>query len=92
LHAGAACVFEVTVYGTRGAVSMRNVEGSFYDFVAERYVGDSSTPLALPPDDWPGRAAVEWARRLAAGERFDAAVERCVTVHGVLDELYRVRR
>jgi predicted dehydrogenase len=88
LHAGRECVIEASVYGTDGGVSLRNVDGSFYELVAERYDGTLTTVLAAPPDDWPGRAAVDWARRVAAGERFDPAVERLVAVAETLDAIY----
>jgi predicted dehydrogenase len=88
LHAGRECVIEATLYGTDGGVSLRNVDGSFYDLVAERYDGTNTTVLAAPPDDWPGRAAVEWAQRVAAGERYDPAVERLVTVAETIDAIY----
>lgn len=42
----------------------------------------------MPPDDWGGRAAADWARRLAAGERFDPAAERLVSVAEFLDRIY----
>jgi hypothetical protein len=67
---------------------MRNVGGSFYDFVAERHAGAHSERLVEPPDEWGGRAAVEWARRLGAGARFDSAAEDYVRVHDVVDRIY----
>jgi hypothetical protein len=36
----------------------------------------------------PGRAAADWAQRLAAGERFDPCAERLVDVAEVLDRIY----
>jgi predicted dehydrogenase len=88
LHAGRDCVFEASFYGTRGGASVRNVGGSFYDFVAEQHVGTRTRTLARPPDDWGGRAAVEWARRLGEGGRFDAGAFEYVRVHEVLDRIY----
>ena len=73
---------------TRGGASMRNVHGSFYDFVGERYAGTKTTLLAQPPDDWGGRAALRWARQLASGTGFDPDIERVIDVAGVLDEIY----
>ena len=87
LPAGREAVIEGTFYGSQGAASMHNVNGSFYDFRAEHWQGTSSRVLALPPDDWGGRAAVDWARRLAAGERFDPAVSQAEQVAGVLDRI-----
>jgi hypothetical protein len=46
-----------------------------------------ATPSALP-DDWGGRAAVDRARRLAAGERYDAGSRRLVTVAEVINRIY----
>jgi predicted dehydrogenase len=88
LHAGRDCVLEASFYGTHGGASLRNVDGSFFDFVAERFAGTTTETLAVPPDDWGGRAAVDWARRLAAGARFDAAAEEYVRLHEVLDRIY----
>lgn len=88
LHAGRDAVIEASFHGTRGGAALRNVEGSFYDFVAERFDGTRSTLLAEPPDGWGGRAAVDWARRLAAGERFDPEVQHLAEVAAVLDAIY----
>ena len=88
LSAGCDARIEAAFYGTGGGLRLGNVDGSFYDFVAERYNGTSTEPLASPPDDWGGRAAVDWARRLGAGERFDPTADRLVEVAGVLDRVY----
>jgi predicted dehydrogenase len=89
LSAGRDAVIEAALYGTAGAAAMRNVDGSFYDFTAERYRGTSAKQLAAPPDEWGGRAAVEWAERLAAGAGFDPEAERLVDVAAALDAVYR---
>ncbi|MBA2536075.1 MAG: gfo/Idh/MocA family oxidoreductase, partial [Actinobacteria bacterium] len=88
LHAGRDAVIEASFYGSNGAVSVRNVGGSFYDFRCERLRGTSTELLVEPPDDWSGRAAVDWARRLAAGECFDADAEEYVRVAALLDRIY----
>lgn len=88
LPAGHDCEIGVALYGTRGGACLRNVEGSFYDFRAEHLVGTSRRTLAEPPDAWGGRAIVAWARRLAAGEGFDAEAERLVDVAEVIDHVY----
>jgi predicted dehydrogenase len=87
LPAGQDCVFAMEFYGTKGGAAFRNLNGSFYDFVAEHYEGTRRTVLAQPPDAWPGRAAVEWAGRLAEGQRFDARNEELVRVAAVLDAI-----
>jgi predicted dehydrogenase len=88
LHAGRDAVIEASFYGTDGGVSVRNVDGSFYDFRADLHRGTSSEPLAEPPDAWGGRAAVDWARRLGEGARYDPEVEQAVRVAEVLDRIY----
>lgn len=88
LPAGREAVISAAFYGERGGAALNNVEGSFYDLAAERFDGPRRETLAAPPDAWGGRAAADWARRLARGERFDPAAERLVDVAAVLDRLY----
>jgi predicted dehydrogenase len=88
LQAGRDAIISAAFYGTQGGAALRNVDGSFYDFVAERYRGTARETLATPPDAWGGRAAVAWARQLAAGSRFDVEAERFVSVARVLDGIY----
>jgi predicted dehydrogenase len=88
LPAGRDAVIEAHFHGTRAGAAMRNRDGSFYDFVGERHDGTRTTMLAQPPDAWGGRAAVDWARRLAAGERYAASIEPAIQVASVLDRIY----
>jgi len=88
LPAGRDAVIEARFYGTEGGCAFRNVGGSFYDFVAERYDGTRTERLAEPPDDWGGRAVVAWARALGGGAGFDPGVETAVHVARVLDQAY----
>jgi predicted dehydrogenase len=88
LHAGADAQIRASFYGTAGGAEMRNVDGSFYDFAAARLEGVKREILVQPPDAWGGRAAADWACRLAADERFDPACERVVETHRVLDRIY----
>jgi predicted dehydrogenase len=89
LQAGCDAIISAKFYGPNGGVSLRNVNGSFYDFVAERYHGTSRETLATPPDDWGGRAAADWAARLAAGEGFAPEAERLVDVARIIDRIYK---
>jgi predicted dehydrogenase len=88
LPVGRDAVIEIAFYGTGGGAVLRNVNGSFYDFVAEHHRGTARELLSEPPDEWGGRAAVAWARRLAAGEHYDPDVERLVDVAATLDAIY----
>lgn len=88
LQAGRDAIISAAFYGTNGGAALHNVDGSFYDFVAERYRGTARETLASPPDAWGGRAAVDWAKRLASGTRFDDEAEKFVAVSRVLDRIY----
>ena len=88
LQAGCDAMISAAFHGTEGGAALRNVDGSFYDFMAERYRGTQREALAAPPDAWGGRAAAEWAMRLAAGDRFDPAAGHFVQVAEVLDRIY----
>ena len=88
LHAGRDAVIKASLYGTTGGVAMHNVNGSFYDFVAERFNKTSRQILTEPPDYWFGRAAVEWARRLAIAPKFDPEIERMIEVAAAIDAIY----
>jgi len=88
LHAGQEAEIAAAFYGSEGGAALRNVGGSFYDFTAELNRGTSRERLVSPPDAWGGRAAADWAMRLAAGGRFDAAAQRLVDGAWVLDRIY----
>lgn len=88
LHAGRDAIISAAFYGTRGGVALNNVNGSFFDFTAERFRGTRRELLSAPPDDWGGRAAVAWARQLARDASFDPGVESLLTVASALDAIY----
>ncbi len=88
LHVGCDAVIAARFYGERGAVTFENINGSFYDFLARLCTGTKATSLAEPPDSWPGRAAVEWARRLQSSQRFNNDAEEHIAVAQILDRLY----
>lgn len=88
LAAGCDAVIEARFHGDRGGALLRNCNGSFYDFAAERFEGTRRIPLAEPPDDWGGRAIVAWARQLAAGARYSPAIEPALKTAAVVDAIY----
>jgi predicted dehydrogenase len=92
LHAGCDAVIGADFHGTKGGAALRNVDGSFYDFIAEHHRGTQAEVLTAPPDDWGGRAATEWATRLAAGETYDPECERLIDAASVLDAIYGRQR
>ncbi|MCW3796577.1 Gfo/Idh/MocA family oxidoreductase [Sphingomonas sp. BN140010] len=88
LRADREAVIAADFYGTDGAAALRNVDGSFYAMDSLRMHGTWAEPLTDREDDWGGRAAADWARRLGAGERFDPESARLVDVARVLDRIY----
>lgn len=88
-HSGRDAVIQASFYGTQGGAALYNINGSFYDFVAEHFQGTGRRTLSTPPDAWGGRAVLDWAGRLAQSNRFDTEAERLVNVADVLDGIYR---
>jgi predicted dehydrogenase len=92
LSAGRDCEIRAIFYGRNGAAAFRNVNGSFYDFVAEHYEKTQTTQLTEPGEPWGGRAAVAWAEQLARANRFDPEIEHVGDVAEALDSVYRGAR
>jgi predicted dehydrogenase len=88
LSAGRDCVIEVILYGRDGALALRNVGGSFYDFELRLQRGTQSERLVAPPDDWGGRALRAWAERLTLNRRFDDAAHEYVVLASEIDDIY----
>jgi predicted dehydrogenase len=86
--AGADADIGAIFHGTDAAAEMRNRNGSFHDFTAELLGGRERKVLAEPPDDWGGRAAVDWLERLAAGERFASSTSGLLETARTIDRLY----
>jgi predicted dehydrogenase len=88
LHAGQDAVIGASLHGTEGGVSLHDIGGSFYDFETVRFRGTRREVLASPPDPWSGRAAVEWAGRLAEGTLHPELGPQLIAVARVLDRIY----
>jgi len=88
LSAGQDAVIGARVYGTAGGVAMSNVAGSFYDFVTERFDRTRRRTLVAPPDEWGGRAIVDWASGVQERPHFDPAAEELERVAEVVDRIY----
>jgi predicted dehydrogenase len=88
LPAGCDAKISASFYGTNGAVEFRNVNGSFYEFVAERFSGTRREEIARSQENWGGCAAIEWTRELAERNAFDPAIERVADVAEVVDQIY----
>jgi hypothetical protein len=80
-------VIGATFYGTSGALSVANVDGSFYDFTLDHHRGTSTTRLVDPPmrgADAPQR----WADRLADGGTVRPRRARARRAGQALDRIY----
>lgn len=88
LPAGCDAIISANFYGTKGGLSFHNVNGSFYDFVAEEFHGTTRKLLCSPPDAWGGRAAVAWAVQLSRNPGFDPEVAHVIEVAEALDTIY----
>jgi predicted dehydrogenase len=86
--AGQDCVFECTAWGSEGAVSVSNVNGSFYDFRAELWRGTSADTVVEPRDAWGGRAIADWAERLRGDRSYDPAADQLELVAETIDAIY----
>ena len=86
--AGGECAFECTARGSEGAVSVRNVGGSFYDFRAELWRGTEAETLVEPPDEWGGRAIAAWAERLGSDRGYDPAADELEVLAETIDAVY----
>ncbi len=92
LPIGRDATIEIVFYGTEGGAALRNVNGSFYDFVGERFARTRSETLSNPEDSkwqWGGLVTMEWIKQLASDSSFDPQAERFVEIAEVIDRIYR---
>ena len=88
LSAGQDAEIRASVYGTEGGAEMRNENGSFFDFVADRFTGRDRRRMSSHPDEWGGRAAAEWVDKLDSGAGFEASTTGLMQTTRTLDRLY----
>ena len=88
LQAGRAAEISVTFYGTEGGALLHNVDGSFFDFVGERFHGTESETLNAADSQWAGLATLEWVGKLATKNEFDPDIARVITVAEIIDNIY----
>jgi predicted dehydrogenase len=88
LQAGCDAIIGAAFYGTTGGVEFHNVNGSFYEFRAEKFRGPQREVLADGAEDWGGRAAMDWLERLSEGVKYDPEIEGLISVAETLDRIY----
>jgi predicted dehydrogenase len=84
----ADALIQALYHGTNGGAEFRNIDGSFFDFRADHYHGRHRKQLCGPPDDWGGRALLQWIQQLTISNRFAAAAEEIAMVANVVDAIY----
>lgn len=89
LPAGCDAVIAASFYGTKGGATFQNVNGSFFDFTAERFHGTRREMLWNAPESWGGRAAISWAETLAGNGRYNPNIENLIAVSESLDWIYQ---
>ena len=92
LQAGTEAIIEASFYGTNGGVGLKNINGSFYDFAAYRYYGTKTEILASPPDDWGGRAIIDWINKLCVSSNFQADSQNYLASAIIIDRIYNNAR
>lgn len=88
LPIGSDAEIGMRIYGTRGGIGLRNLDGSFYDFVIERFDGRQREPIAQPPDAWGGRALLAWAEAVQRSAAYDTEADDLQVSADVLDRIY----
>ncbi|MGK7396809.1 MAG: Gfo/Idh/MocA family protein [Candidatus Cyclobacteriaceae bacterium M3_2C_046] len=88
LPAGKEADIQLNVYGTKGGAAFRNTNGSFYDFEALKFEGTQTKKLFSGPDEWGGRAGIDWLQKLVKSNTYDASIEDVVKVAKVIDLIY----
>ncbi|OYQ33176.1 oxidoreductase [Flavobacterium cyanobacteriorum] len=89
VSAGQDAVIEAKFYGTEGGAAFKNINGSFYDFTAEKYKGTHKEILVSPPDDWSGRAGIAWADEVLKGTGYDSkTAEEFIKTAEIIDRIY----
>ena len=88
LPAGKDAEIKASFYGTKAAVCFSNVNGSFYDFETVLCRGTSAEVISVPPDDWGGKALINWTRKLEAGNTFDPEIKSYIQVAETIDRIY----
>lgn len=88
LAAGRDAVIEASFFGTKGGVALKNINGSFYDFHGLRYRGTKTEVVAAPPDNWGGKALLDWIQNLSANPGYNSEAEQYLASAEVLDKIY----
>lgn len=88
LHAGREAIIEAGFYGTNGGVSFKNINGSFFDFEGLQFNATQTKILTNQPDDWGGKALLNWIKQLSVNNYFNAEAENYLASAKIVDSIY----
>lgn len=88
LSAGKDAIIKFTVYGTEGALSMENHNGSFYQFKAYHLKKRYTNELCHEDGTWGGMAICDWAEMALTSGIYHSRSEQLVKVADVIDFIY----
>jgi predicted dehydrogenase len=89
ISAGQDAEIAASFYGTRSSALFYNINGSFYDFEAAHCHGTSRRVISRPPDDWGGRALIDWTRNLQNSRYFNNSAFQYYKTAEIIDRIYR---
>jgi predicted dehydrogenase len=89
LSAGKDADISACFYGTKASALFYNLNGSFYDFEAAYCHGTSRKIISSPPDDWGGKALIDWTRSLQISKNFRKSAYEYYETASVMDRIYR---
>ena len=85
---GKDAAIHLKVNGTQGGLEFQNVNGSFYEFRADRYTQNNRITLSSGPDNWEGKALCRWVEELKADDQFDPGCRELVENARLIDGIY----
>lgn len=89
LNAGKDAVIEAVFYGTHGGVAFKNVNGSFYDFITEKYSKTQTEVIVSKPEDWGGNACKSWAKEVTNDTGFHVeSANEYLKLAKLIDRIY----
>lgn len=88
LPAGQDAEIRASFYGTDASALFYNVNGSFYDFETAICHGTKREVVSSPPDDWGGRALINWARELQESKEFRKSAFLYYNTAELIDRIY----
>lgn len=89
---GKDAAISLKINGTKGGLEFQNINGSFYDFKAEKYDQNKTETLFSDQDAWEGRTLCRWVDNIQQGRGFDPESYGLVKSAEILEEIYTYTR